>query len=169
MHNKKARTTIDLADGPTSLHHKLPDLRGDQVYAGDIEADYPRCLFGNCHIVEMDFIRAVDRDPTGTYVAGAHQEDTLAGRRNILRTEALLLCQRNRALIKGDASLVLYTARGVGIAQLHQLAQRVRAIPCDVSRQALSGSDKETTHNENPVVASGNKFLDQDRARACLL
>src|ERR1700682_1686101 len=134
MHNKKAGTTSDLGNGPTSLEHGLREIRSDQVYAGDIETDHLRCLFGNRHIVRMDFIGAVDRDAPGTYVAGEHEWHTLAGWRNILGTETLRLRHRYRAIIKGDAGLVLRAARRVSIAQLHQLAQRVRAIPCDVSR-----------------------------------
>src|ERR1700675_3663297 len=134
MHNKKAGTTIDLGNDPTSLEHGLRDIRSDQVYAGDIETDHLRCLFGNRHIVRMDFIGAVDRDAPGTNVAGAHEWHTLAGWRNIFGTETLLLRQRYRGIVEGDTGLVLYAARGVSIAQLYQLAESVHAIPCDVSR-----------------------------------
>src|ERR1700687_4262181 len=134
MHNKKAGTAIDLGNGPASLEHGLRDIRSDQVYPGDIETDNLCCLFGNRHIVRMDFIGTVDRDAPGTNVAGAHEWHTLAERRNILGTETLLLRQSYRAIVEGDAGLVLYAARGVSIAQLYQLAQSVHAIPCDVSR-----------------------------------
>src|ERR1700674_79465 len=106
MHNKKAGTTVDLANRPTGLQYGLREVRCDQVNTGDIEAYNPRCLLRYCHVVGVDLVRAVDRYASGAYVAGKRQLHALTGRRNVFRSETLLLCERDRAVIVRDTRLV---------------------------------------------------------------
>ena len=70
---------VDLADAAADLAVALADVRGDEVHAAHIETDGLRGANGHLAVVRVDHVGEVDGGAAGGEVAGAAEEQGLAG------------------------------------------------------------------------------------------
>jgi hypothetical protein len=167
----KAGGGVDLADAAAELAVRTGDVRGDEVDAGDVEADRVRGADRHLAVVGVDDVGEVDRGAAGAQVAGRAQIDDLAGGGHGLGGITNELEQAAGLIIDLDAGqdlLVADAAARVAVDLLDQLRDRALAVADDVARHALGDGDHAAADDEDAVVEAGDVVLDDDGARVLL-
>jgi hypothetical protein len=106
----KARGGVDLADPAADLAVGAGDVRGDEVDAGDVEADRAGGPDRHLAVVRVDDVGEVDGGAAGAEVAGAAQVHKLAGGEHGVRGVALELEEAAGLVVELDAGEDLLVA-----------------------------------------------------------
>ena len=163
--HQQAGAGVDLDDRAAGLVQRARDVGGDQIDAGDVQADDAR---GQAHLVgdiRMHVVGAVDRD-----VAVALDQHLAAGFGHRAGVQALALEQQpdHRLALQADRLerefLGLAAARvGVELG-VDQLLHAGAAVAGDPQRLAARGGDHLAGDDQHAVLVAGNVALDDDLA-----
>ena len=170
---RKPGRGVDLADRAAGLAHRRGDVGADEVDAGHVEPDQPGGLLGDLDVVGVCVEGAVDRDAAGRHVAGQGQLDHRVGGRHVV--EGVKPCSREQLqrggvdLDLGEHLLVPDPAARVGVGDLDELADGVRAVAGHVRGHPLGDGLHPAADDEAAVVAAGHHRLDDDVAAAGLV
>src|SRR6187397_813090 len=136
----EARRRVDLDDPPAGLAERKPDVRTDEVDAGDIEPHDARGKLGDLDVVGMGLFRAVDADTAGAHVAGPSEVDPLPARRSVGELESLLARVGDCLLVELDAGqdlLVADAAPRIRVRDVDELCDAVLPVALAMGRDAL--------------------------------
>ena len=113
----------------------------------------------------MNFVRDIDRRTAGAEVRIATNQNSLSGGRDRSRREALFFEHDLRGIVdmnSAEHGSVMLTAARVLVDDVDQLLNRVQAVTDDVRRLAPRGRDQFAADDEQPIIATGDVFLDDD-------
>ena len=158
---------VHLADRAAGLAHRLGDVGADEVDAGDVEPDHPGRLLGDLDVLRVRLEGPVDRDAAGGHVAGQRELDHVAGGRHVVHLETLLRHELDGRVVDRDPGqhlLVPDAAARVGVGDVDQLGDGVRAVADDVGGHPLGDRRHPAVDDQAAVVLAGDEVLDDHPA-----
>jgi hypothetical protein len=156
---------VDLADPAADLAVGAGDVGGDEVDAGDVEADRAGGADRHLAVVGVDDVGEVDGGAAGAEVAGAAQVHELAGGEHGVRGVALELEEAAGLVVELDAGedlLVADAAARVALTSSTSWAMVRSPSPTTWPGTRLAHGDQLAVDDQEAVVEALEEGLDDD-------
>ncbi len=161
----ESRRGVDLHDAAAGVGDRPGDVGGEEVDAGDVEADH-RGRPPRDHLVHrMDDIGPVDGGAAGGEVGGVAQPDHAAGFGNAVECQPLgrhALAERLVDHHPGHHRFMAGAAARIGVELIDQGGDALAPVAHHLGRDPLGHRNDGAVDHQDPIVAALELLLDDD-------